>query len=757
MRHARPAALFTLIAMTVATLVAAPAAQADPPRALPVGTLPDDARFGSLRTLDSYFPMKPVESKQDWPARAAEVRRRTRLATGLWPWPTRTPLNAVVYGKVEREGYTVERVFFEAVPGHFVTGSLYRPTGDRGVNKDGLRPAVLSPHGHWSNGRFYDAGEQGVRNQIAIGAERFEVGGRYPIQARCVQLARMGCIVFQYDMLSYADSIQFTEHRPGYRPDTCTADAWTFGSPAAEMHLQNVMGLQTWSSIRALDFVTSLDGVDTSRIAVTGASGGGTQTLLLTALDDRIDLSFPAVMTSTAMQGGCNCENAPYLRIDSGNIDLAALAAYPSDDHPLPRPLGMTSADDWTKELATKGLPELRALYKLLGSTDEVVAGTHTEFKHNYNAVNRVLMSNFVNKHFHLGMQEPVIEQDYVPLTKEELTVWTDEHPAPSGDMVGAPHKRAVTKWMTQDAATQLAAMTPTDDAKLAAFREVVGGAWDTIINMDIGDVKDAMHELKDKSKVTGYLQMTGLIHDDARKHAIPALWLYPKGNYNGKVVLWVSDTGKAGMLEADGQAPREPVMALLNAGYTVAGIDLFGQGEFTNDGKPVESQRFEHYGKGDQPWHNYAAYTYGYNPTLFAERVDDVLTALWMIQHHERTPKGIMLVGMGQQAGPIAAAALSRSGDTVERTAIDTQGFTFASVDRVDHPMFVPGALKYGGVDGLLALCAPHALWLAGTNDAAPPLTAAAYKTAGEDKLTMAKPGPDENIDAAAVRWLMQ
>ena len=96
---------------------------------------------------------------------------------------------------------------------------------------------------------------------------------------------------------------------------------------------------------------------------MTGASGGGTQTFLLAALDDRLAAAVPAVMVSTAMQGGCVCENASHLRVGTGNVELAALFA--------PKPLGLTAADDWTKELAAKGFPELKRLYAMLGAESE--------------------------------------------------------------------------------------------------------------------------------------------------------------------------------------------------------------------------------------------------------------------------------------------------------------------------------------------------------------------------------------------------
>ena len=126
------------------------------------------------------------------------------------------------------------------------------------------------------------------------------------------------------------------------------------------------MGLQTWNSIRALDFLLSLPDVDPQRIGVTGASGGGTQTFILCAIDDRPAVAFPAVMVSTEMQGGCVCENCSYLRVGTGNVELAGLFA--------PKPLGMSGANDWTIDIETKGLPELKALYKLYGAEDRVMA-----------------------------------------------------------------------------------------------------------------------------------------------------------------------------------------------------------------------------------------------------------------------------------------------------------------------------------------------------------------------------------------------
>ncbi|MGH7129472.1 MAG: alpha/beta hydrolase family protein, partial [Planctomycetaceae bacterium] len=351
------------------------------------------------------------------------------------------------HGKIERDDYPIEKVFFEGRPGFYVTGNLYRPK-----HGDGKRPGVLCPHGHWRNGRFYDAGENAAKEQIAQGAESFPAAARSPLQARMVHLARMGCVVFHYDMIGYADSRQLP-HREG------------FNDVEAALWMQNTMGLQTWSSIRALDFLLSLDDVDPERIGVTGASGGGTQTFMLGAVDDRPDVAFPAVMVSTNMQGGCVCENAPYLRLGINNIALAALFA--------PRPLAMSGADDWTIDIESKGLPELRQVYALYGRPSLVTAEAYPQFKHNYNQVAREMMSAWFKEHLKLPDDAPVTERDFEPVEPQHLSVFDADHPRPE-NAVTVESLRAD---LTETAQKQFSELLPKSKDGLAEYRRIVGGA----------------------------------------------------------------------------------------------------------------------------------------------------------------------------------------------------------------------------------------------------------------------------------------
>ncbi|MEZ6053811.1 MAG: acetylxylan esterase [Planctomycetaceae bacterium] len=668
-------------------------AHAGSPRALPEGEQPNDVRLGPPENLNGYFPFHQVDSVDAWPARQAEIRRRILVSQGLWPLPTKAPLNPVIHGRVERDDYTVDRVFFESIPGHYVTGSLYRPKGTSGPY-----PAIISPHGHWQDGRFYDHGEKKLHEEIAIGSERFDPGGRFPIQARCVQLARMGCVVFQYDMTGYADSIQL-KHRPDDWKHLDRLNDWGFMSVQAELRLQNMMGLQTWNSIRALDFILSLDDIDTTRVGVTGASGGGTQSMLISAIDDRITAAMPCVMVSTAMQGGCTCENAPLLRINQGNVDIAAATA--------PRPLGLTAADDWTRELKTKGFPDLVKLYEMLGHPDRLTAAFHTEFGHNYNHVNRTVMYGFFNRHFNLGFEEPVLEREYKPLSREEATVWTEEHPAPSGHQVGDAHEIGLLQIATHDSDEMIEALIPRNKNQQAEYRRVIGGAWETILGRQLDDVGDIEFELVLEEERDGYLLMTGLVSHTSAHEQLPALFLYPQENWNGRVVLWFTDEGKNGLL--DGDKPIKSVQELLDAGVTVASADLFGQGEFNADGKPPAHQQMWFQQDGKSGWQTFVGYTFGYNHPIFVRRAHDVLTMLAFTRRHEKQPKAIDLVGIGNEAGPVVVAARSQAGDAVSTTSVDLGNFSFGDLTRTDDPMFVPGAVKYLGVDGLVSLCPPQ------------------------------------------------
>jgi hypothetical protein len=297
-----------------------------------------------FRTLDDRFDPPRFASRDAWAPRARYLREHVLAAAGLLPMPARTPLNPVVFGEVPHTDYVVAKVYFESLPGFFVTGNLYRPIGS------GPFPAVLSPHGHWTNGRL-------EHTPINSGP------------GRAIGLARQGFVVFTHDMVGYNDSRQLTH---------------TFGGRRENLWGLSLGGLQLWNAIRALDFLETLPYVRRDGFGVTGESGGGTQTFLLGAVDDRVAVAAPVNMISLHMQGGCLCENMPGLRVDTNNVEIAATIA--------PRPLLMVSATgDWTAETLEREFPAMRGAYALFGAESKVHA-VRFDAEHNYNKDSREAM-----------------------------------------------------------------------------------------------------------------------------------------------------------------------------------------------------------------------------------------------------------------------------------------------------------------------------------------------------------------------------
>ncbi len=690
-----------------------------------------DHRLLPLKDLDGYFPMEVPASLDAWEQRRQDVKQQTQVALGLYPWPSKSRLNAVIHGASDRGDYTIEKVYFEAMPNFYVTGNLYRPKGFGGP-----RPGILCPHGHWSNGRFYDAGEEATKREIDTGAELFPDSGRSPLQARCVHLARMGCVVFHYDMIGYADSQQITSAiAHGFakqRTEMNTAERWGLFSPRAESHLQSVMGLQTWSSIRAVDFLLSLPDVDAMRIGVTGASGGGTQSMILAALDDRIAVSFPAVMVSTSMQGGCTCENACLLRVGTGNVEFSALFA--------PKPQGMTAANDWTKEMATKGFPEIKAVYELYGKGDAVMLSDHTEFGHNYNAVSRKAMYEVVNNAFNLNAD--LHERDFQRSAIEEMSVWDEDHSKPDS---GPDFERTLLAWWHQDSQNQLKELAPSDSESLTKYRSVLRGAMYHLVGAihsvnrstenDLQFEQSSIHDLADCERQVGYIMKR------SRNEAVPVVIYVPKQSSN-QVVIWTSATGKSAI---GGDEPISEVADLLKKGFAVISPDLFWQGEFL-DGREVEPLT-----RKVRENRESASYTFGYNRSVFAERARDLISVIAFASQQQFGSNGVHLIAV-DSTGPIAAVARSLSSEHCKSAVIRTNGFRFINVDSYRSFDFLPGGAKYVDLDGFLAVAAPSKLLIIGDRSDNLSLTDQAYSAAMEkDSLAI----EDEIAWNDILRWL--
>ncbi|MFG0265949.1 MAG: acetylxylan esterase [Rhodopirellula sp. JB055] len=653
-----------------------------------------------LQTVDGHFPFDVPDTLDQWESRAEQLRTRVAMATGLHPMLPRPPIQATIHSVVERDGFQVEKVYFESLPGHFVTGLLFRPAGEslsRGLNADGKRPGVLNPHGH--GGRMMRNDADRMKSLIASGDEVYMESGSLPKLARCATLARMGCVAFIYDMVGYADSVQLSHAFAHRRHETREEEVVPAGSApelffstSADARLQSILGLQTYNALRAFDFLASLEDVDPNRLAVTGGSGGGTQTILLGALEPRIVASFPNGMVSTSMQGGCACENACLLRIGTGNVELAALMA--------PKPMGMTAADDWTIEMMSDGYPELKQLYSMMGQPENVLCESLVQFKHNYNYVTRRIMYGWMNEHLGLGLETPIVETDFPAITDEEGAVWDGEHTAPT--QRGPEHEKAILSWWDQQNEHLLADCLG-QSATAKGFDETIRPALATLFDLSMPEASGVFVKFAESVEhPSGAMVASGVVVDRARRREIPIRkWIAKsaKPAASSATVLWVQATADDSTDEpewSDAFAER------LERSKTVVVIDIAAMPTDAEAGK----QR-----TNPQPRRASAAFTFGYNRPLAATRCGDVLAVISAFQN---PPGSVSLVApAGSAAYSLAAAAIA--GPFLEHAEINVNDFRFADLLHQDDEDFIPGIVKYGDVDALAAWRAPYALTIRG------------------------------------------
>jgi dienelactone hydrolase len=507
-----------------------------------------DSRNENVPSTKTHFTKLEVGSLQQWEQRKEHLRKQILFAAGLQPMPPRTPLHPHIFGRINRNGYSVEKVYIETLPGYYLGGNLFRP-----LNAASRRPGILVAHGHWQYGR--------LENQPLFSGPTFGA-----------TLAQQGYVAFAYDMVGYNDTNQ-TPHE--------------FGSASEQLWSFTPLGLQLWNSIRALDFLESLPDVDPARLAMTGASGGGTQTFLLTAVDQRIKYAAPANMVSAEMQGGDICENAPGLRFGTYNVEIAAMTA--------PRPMLLVSTSgDWTHNVPNFEYPAIQKIYSLYDKAADV-SNAHFIFPHhNFNANSRGAVYQFFQKYLTPEAKpHTVAEEDEEPPKLQDMLVFQGRE-LPAG---AKTYDELVDYWkhMALETLASLSKSELREELELA-----LGTEWPQQV----------------QSSKSGELT---ILSRAGRGDAVPAMW-YPG---KGSAVLIVNADGSKAAAES------EAFRLARAAGRSILCIDAFQTGL----AKTPHPKRAEFY--------------LTFNRSDDQNRVQDVLTALRFL--HEKTPDPIQVIAEGR------------------------------------------------------------------------------------------------------------
>jgi len=584
--------------------------------------IPDqDVRNTLIRHTDTHFEMAAYPTREAWLERAAFLEKQILAAAGLLPMPEKKPVQAEVFGKVERAGYSIEKVLLETYPGFYLGGNLYRPRG-----RQGPFPGVVSPHGHWQYGRLEDQ---------PLGS----------IPARGINLARQGFVVFTYDMVGYNDTTQ--------------APHAALGGPREALWSINLLGLQLFNSIRAVDFVASLPDVDSARIAATGASGGGTQTFLLSGIDPRVRFAAPVNMISAIMQGGSECENAPNLRVGTHNMEAGALMA--------PRPLLMVSATgDWTRNSPREEFPAVRGIYRLLGAEDGV-EHVQIDAPHNYNRQSREAVYTFFGKRI-LGSSGAVAEKSYrTEQLGGMLSLYLRERPAGA-----VSFERFIADRIAEAKADAEQLRDPAACRERLLFSLLASGPAPG----------ETIAERREKLPAGETL----LLGRRGKGDRIPAVWLEPaRTNPAAAPTLVVHPEGVAWVLSSS-ESTRGLVKAILARGGAVLGIDAFqtGQARAPRD----RSHKF---------------FT-TFNQTDDANRVQDVLTAIEYLRSRSAAAE-VNLAGI--DAGGIWSLFARALADDKVSLAADLARFRADTDEEYVEKFFVPGLRKAGDFRAAATLAA--------------------------------------------------
>ena len=480
-----------------------------------------------------------IRTESDLLRLQGELRAKLLRMLGGLP-STRTPLNARITGRIPMAGFHIEKVVFESLPGIYVTALLYVPEGGQ------RRPAVLVACGHSANGKVH-------------------------YQALCQRLAARGYVVICWDPVGQGERSQaWDASRKRSRYNLICGEHAVLGN-LAYLAGASLARWEVWDGMRALDYLLTRPEVDPARMSITGTSGGGFQAAIIAALDRRIRVAAPScyitalpmrVSNRIFMDPDSDPEQDPYRMIADG-VDHAGLLVLM-----YPRPVFVAAAvlDFFPIEGTRRTFREVAAIYRRFGHADRI-AMTEGYHAHEFSDENQAAAFAFLDRFNDVPVQAGVASTTALDDQALRCT---------STGQVLLDH--ADGRSLMDEIRDYYRARADRPRARLAVA--YYGPGYPGIVRWRVTHYdRSPAVEHQIAWEAAGTSAFDGVAIDKYVLHhsgglSMPLLHLHGEGAVRHRVVLWLSDRGKADA--SDWNA----MQALIADGYDIVSFDPRGLGE---------------------------------------------------------------------------------------------------------------------------------------------------------------------------------
>ena len=481
-----------------------------------------------------------LRTKSDWQKRQQFVKDKLKEIIG--PFPKKEALNPEITGIIHKEGYRVEKVIYESVPGFYETGCLYIPD-----NLKGKAPAILNVFGH---------------DQASFREEYYQV--------IITNLVKKGMIVFAIDPLGQGEHVQY------YDPEIKFS---AIGYSVIEHeYMGNVSFLSgvspakyfIWDGIRAIDYLLTRKEVDPERLGATGFSGGGTVSAYLGAFDERLKVVVPCswpltFQTQLETKGIQDAENTLIHGLTNG-ITFEDLIEVRS---PKPTLMAFTTRDEnMAFQGARDALWEAKKVYTAFGRENNLQL-VEDDAKHALTPKIRLAIYAFFQKHFNIP-GNPAEEKTDLPTVKE-LTV------TPTGQVATSKGGKMIFDLNKTESEKLIKNLEQSRKNMVSHLKKVKIEAKQISGYMIPSTDKDGPF-INGRYQRSGYTVQLDAIAGESEEYAIPILLFKPDDNLKRPAIIYLHSKGKITDAEPGGEIEK-----LVKNGYIVAAADVLGVGEIKN------------------------------------------------------------------------------------------------------------------------------------------------------------------------------